>query len=290
MTVRDLVGLVYNPRLPEAARFVDGIIESLGLKKRSWVSAATDLGGMGDKLEGTSLIVVAGGDGTILRTVRVIAPLSIPIVGVNMGRVGFMSELRVGEAVEKLPMYLDGGLRIEERMMLEAYVESGPDRTRRLEHHALNDVVVGRGAASRLVDIATTVDGRPLTTYRADAVIVCTATGSTGYALSAGGPITYPEGRVMLVQPLAAHTGLRDGLVLPEEAVVELKAARGRRVTLSVDGSLDTALEADDKVTIVRSPYVARFLRADPASDFYADLTRRLIRNGGVERAGDGTR
>ncbi len=147
MTVRDLVGLVYNPRLPEAARFVDGIIESLGLKKRSWVSAATDLGGMGDKLEGTSLIVVAGGDGTILRTVRVIAPLSIPIVGVNMGRVGFMSELRVGEAVEKLPMYLDGGLRIEERMMLEAYVESGPDRTRRLEHHALNDVVVGRGAA-----------------------------------------------------------------------------------------------------------------------------------------------
>ena len=201
-----------------------------------------------------------------------------------------MSELRVGEAVEKLPMYLDGGLRIEERMMLEAYVESGPDRTRRLEHHALNDVVVGRGAASRLVDIATTVDGRPLTTYRADAVIVCTATGSTGYALSAGGPITYPEGRVMLVQPLAAHTGLRDGLVLPEEAVVELKAARGRRVTLSVDGSLDTALEADDKVTIVRSPYVARFLRADPASDFYADLTRRLIRNGGVERAGDGTR
>ena len=288
MTVRDKVGLVYNSQLPESARFVDRIIESLGLRENCWASSASDLDGLEDRLNGTSPIVVVGGDGTILRTVRVIAPFSIPIVGVNMGRVGFMSELSVSEAIEKLPMYLDGTPRIEERMMLEAYVESGPDRVRRHNVHALNDVVVGRGTASRLVDIATTVDGSPLTTYRADAVIVGTATGSTGYALSAGGPILYPEARAMLVQPLAAHTGLRDSLVLPEGAVVELEAAAGYTATLSVDGSLDAPLNAGDRVTILRSPYAARFLRAHPASEFYAALTRRLKRENGPGRAGDG--
>ena len=158
--------------------------------------------------------------------------------------------------------------------MLRASVAADGAAEPRLTLHGLNDAVVGQRRVSRLLDIEASVDGVPLATYRADAVIVSTATGSTGYALSAGGPIVYPEARLMMVHPVAAHTGLREGLILPEESVVELKATEGHRAMLSVDGFQNLALDADDKVTIEASPYVARFLRAKPASAFYADLTR----------------
>ena len=274
--MEDLIGFVFNSRVDQASAMVDTLVHSLSLGSRCWTSPATDVENMRDRLGNTSLLVVVGGDGTILRTVRVSAPFQVPIVGINMGRVGFMTELEVSEAVDRLPVYIDGVMRVEDRMMLEASVFSDSGGESRITHHALNDVVVGRGNVARLLDIDATVDGVPLTTYRADAVIVSTATGSTGYALSAGGPILYPETRGMLVQSVAAHTGLRDGLILPEESVVELKAATGYQAMLSVDGFLDTTLNERDRVTIRRSPHVARFLRANPPSAFYSALARRL--------------
>ena len=271
-----LVGLVFNSRIPESADLVSTLVESLKLDGACWTSSAAKIGDVRGELESTSLVVTAGGDGTILRTLRVIAPFQIPIVGINMGRVGFMTELKVEEAVERLPIYLDGNLRVEERMMLQASVTSGPEGEPRLVLHGLNDVVVGQTGVAHLLDIEAVVDGATLTSYRADAVIVSTATGSTGYALSAGGPIMYPEARLMLVQPVAAHTGLREGLVLPEDSVIELRAGDGRRAMLSVDGFQDARLDPDDKVSIRRSPYVARFLRANPPGSFYTSLMRRL--------------
>ena len=276
MPARNLIGLVYNSRLPDAAGLAKALVKSLGIEDRAWVSTAGSVGEMRDRLESTGLIAVIGGDGTILRTVRVIAPYSVPIVGINLGRMGFMTELQEEEAAEKLPAYVDGSLRVEERMMLEASVTSGSDGTPRLTLHALNDAVVGRSGTAQLLDIETSIDGVPLTTYRADAVIVSTATGSTGYALSAGGPILYPEARLMLVQPVAAHTGLRDGLVLPADSSVELKASNEHQATLSLDGFPDMTLEVGDRVTIRRSPHLALFLRAHAPSTFYAALMRRL--------------
>ena len=275
MSMTGSIGLAYNSQLPEAAALVHSIVKSLDLRDRSWISSAGDLAEKSDELGRTSLVVVVGGDGTILRTVRVVAPFSVPLVGVNMGRVGFMAELAVEEAIEKLPAYLEGGMRVEERMMLQASV-SHDDGTPGVTLHALNDVVVGRGGVARLLDIETSVDGAPLTSYRADAVVVSTPTGSTGYARSAGGPILYPEADVMLVKHVAAHTGLREGLVLPGDSVVELLASGSNRAMLSVDGSHDTALAAGDRVTVARSPYVARFMRAQQQGGFYASLTRRL--------------
>jgi len=276
MPARNLIGLVYNSRLPDAAGLAKALVKSLGIEERAWISTAGSVGEMSDRLESTGLIAVIGGDGTILRTVRVIAPYSVPIVGINLGRMGFMTELQEEEAAEKLPAYVDGSLRVEERMMLEATVTSGSDGTPRLTLHALNDVVVGRSGTAQLLDIETSIDGVPLTTYRADAVIVSTATGSTGYALSAGGPILYPEARLMLVQPVAAHTGLRDGLVLPADSSVYLKASNEHQATLSLDGFADMTLEVGDMVTIRRSPHLALFLRAHAPSTFYAALMRRL--------------
>ena len=270
------IGFVYNALVLEAPDFIDSLIASLGLRDNSWVCSAVDVETAPDLLEQTTLIVVAGGDGTILRTIRAIAPYSIPIVGVNMGRVGFMSELRVENAADRLPSYLKGHMRIERRMMLHAKVTSPTDGSLVFSAHALNDVVVGRGGVARLLDIATRVDGVDLTSYRADAVIVSTATGSTGYALSAGSPIFFPEARLLIMQPVAAHTGLRDGLVLPDTSIIELSASDSHHASLSVDGMDDLELEPGATVTVDRSPHEALFLRSEPPTSFYADLTRRL--------------
>ena len=276
MTARNLIGLVYNQQVTEAAGFVATLAESLNLHDRCWTSSAADLTHVRDKLENTSRIAVVGGDGTILRTVRVVAPFSIPMVGINMGRVGFLTELSVAEAAAKLPAYLSGSPRVEERMMLQASVTSDSQDTPHITLHGLNDMVVGRGEAARLLDIDATVDTVPLTSYRADAVIVSTATGSTGYALSAGGPILHPELQVILVQPVAAHTGLRDGLILPGDSAIELKIRGDRPAMLSADGSSHTVLTARDKVSISRSPHAALFLRARPPTTFYTALMDRL--------------
>lgn len=276
MTSRNLIGLVYNSQTPGTKEMTDKVVESLGLQGNSWTSSAASLERLSDKLAETSLIIVAGGDGTILRIVRLIAPFKVPLVGINMGRVGFMAELRVEETLEKLPSYLNGDLRVEKRMMLEASVTRESETEPYLTLHALNDVVVGRGGIARLLDIETIIDGVPLTSYRADAVIVSTATGSTGYALSAGGPILYPETKAMLIQPVAAHTGLSNGLILPDYSTIELRASDNHEAVLSVDGFTDTFLHEYDKVTIKKSPYVTRFLRAHAPSTFYAALTRRL--------------
>jgi len=286
MPERELVGLVYTPRVADAEGLVHSLAESLGLGDRCWFASATELEISEDTLSSTSVIITAGGDGTILRVVRVAAPAGVPILGVNLGRVGFMTELSVEDAVEKIPAYLGGHGRVENRMMLHAFVISHPGQAPRFASHALNDVVVARGAAAKILDIKASVDGVPLTTFRADGVIVATATGSTGYALSAGGPILYPEVRVILLQSLAAHMSLHTGLVVDEGSVVELSAAGETEGMLSVDGFMDTTLAPEEKIVIERSPHTARFLRAEPASTFYSNLFDRL----GVKEAPDSPR
>ena len=270
-----LIGFVYNALVEGAHGLIDSLIAGLDLRSRTWVSSAYDLASHEAKFGQTSLVVVAGGDGTILRTVRSIAAYSIPIVAVNMGRVGFMSELRVEEAPSRLSSYIDEDVRVERRMMLSATVTDQNGGVV-LTANALNDVVFGREGVGRLLNIDTDVDGEFLTTYRADGVIVSTPTGSTGYALSAGGPIFFPEARMMMLQPVAAHTGLRDGLVLPHETEVVLSAAGGARALLSVDGMEDVELGSGFKVSISRSPHEALFLRSKPKTAFYRELTRRL--------------
>lgn len=255
------------------------IVRSLDLKRGDyWTSSAGCLAAMSDRLPQTRLIIVAGGDGTILRVVRIIAQYGVPLVGINMGRVGFMAELKIDEAIAQLPEYLSAAndMRVEERMMLEVSVQRPSEEAPRLTLHALNDAVVSRGGIARLLDIDAVIDSVRLTAYRADAVIVSTATGSTGYALSAGGPIMYPETKAMLIQPVAAHTGLRSGLILPDYAHIELRASNDHQAVLSVDGFTDTHLAPQDVVAIRRSPYATRFLRRHAPATFYAALTRSL--------------
>jgi NAD+ kinase len=275
MSDKHLVGFMYSPSVPDALNVITSLIEQLDLTDKSWVASVSKPEIAADTLDATALIVTAGGDGTIIRVNRIASPYKIPIVGINMGRVGFMAEVSVDEAAARLPEYLKGTVRLEERLMLQAEVTPRSNDKARVVAHALNEVIV-RGTLPRLLDVEVSIDGAKLATYRADGVIVSTPTGSTGYALSAGGPVLQPEAQVLLIQPLAAHISLQTGLVVPDDSTIELAVADDDEAMISVDNLTNATLAANEKVVIKRSPYSASFLRADPPSAFYSGLTQRL--------------
>jgi len=276
MLEQTLIGFVHNPRQHEASVLVDDLIKSNKLQDLSWVSSATDLNVTNEILSQTSTIITVGGDGTILRVVRLAAPHEIPILAVNMGRVGFMTELTVDEVLKEIPSYLNGNPRVEERMMLHMTLESDLSDKETLEVHALNDVVLGRGLFPKLLDIDVSISGVPLATYRSDGVIVATSSGSTGYALAAGGLVMHPELKGVLVQPLAAHIGFQAGVITTEDSIVTMRLIGDQEAVISIDGLTHTNIGSHNKVTIVRSQYVARFLRLGESAVFYSTLKNRL--------------
>ena len=189
------------------------IARLVGAGKEYWKKSAGEIGEGDGCLGGTDLIVTVGGDGTILRAAKAAVAHDIPLLGVNMGRLGFMTELRPGDALERIPGFLEDGGWIEERSMVKARIFDGGDSGDLEEgwHHALNDVVVTRGATPRLIWVRALVDGAELTSYRSDAVILSTATGSTGYNISAGGADSGPAGGGDGVEAGGASRGAGDG-------------------------------------------------------------------------------
>jgi NAD+ kinase len=144
-------------------------------------------------------------------------------------------------------------------------------------YYALNDILIGRGAVSRVIYVETTIDGVPLTTHKADGVIIATATGSTGYSMAAGGPILYPQAREIILNPISPHLTFANAVVLPPTAIVELKVRTDHQAMLSIDGQINLALESGDIIRVSISPHVARFLRAQPPTFFYSTLMERLM-------------
>ncbi len=228
----------------------------------------------GELIKGTELLITVGGDGTILRAAQVTIPGTTPILSINLGKLGFLTELSADEALPKLPDILKGKGWIDERAMLQAEVATTARQPQ--VFHALNDVVVARGEIARLTRIQASIDGQSLTTYRADGVIVATATGSTGYALAARGPVLYPQSPDFLLAPIAPHLSLALPLVVPATAVITLRLDTYLTATLSVDGHINLSLANNDTVTIRRSPHVARFLRVRPEGSFYGSLEEKL--------------
>lgn len=276
------VGIIYNASIPEALDLSTAIVNELSLEQRSWISPAENPESLREQVSETDLVITAGGDGTMLRAVRVSAPCQVPLVGINMGRLGFMTELQVHDALEKLPRYYSGDMRVDAHNMIQARIIRGrsngatADETVSGPFHALNDVVLSRSNVSRVVTIRTTVDGAELASLRSDGIILATATGSTGYSLAAGGPILDPLSDSLVLKPVAAHVGMTAALVLSPQAKVSFYLEGAQDAVLSVDGYLDLTIEPGDRVEVEQSPLKARFLRANPPSHFYATLTRRL--------------
>ena len=221
------------------------------------------------------LLVTLGGDGSILQAARVAAPHDVLILGVNLGRVGFLTEAEPSEWEDVLSRALAGDYWVEERMMLSVACWRGDELLS--ESEALNDAVVGRGARGRAVHLRVDVDGGGLATYVADGLIVATPTGSTAYALAAGGPILPPELRNILLVPVAPHLSMERPIVLAEGVTVRITVVGHRPAVLMVDGQPEVELENRDVVRVEASPHVARFARVREQTYFYKTLVERLV-------------
>jgi NAD+ kinase len=279
----DDIGLLYNPRvaasLPLAEEIADWLQER-GVD--AWIcSTRSD-----DVLSGcplhTDLLLTLGGDGTILRAMHLATPHGVPVLGLNLGRVGFLTECNPGNWERTLRGILAGEGRIELRTLLQATLVR--EEVPVAEDFALNDAVISRGALARTVRLETSIDDTPVVVYVGDGLILATATGSTAYSYALGGPILPPWLDNMLVVPAAAHLSMDRPMVLNAEAVVEVTVHTREPGMLTVDGQLTGELHDGDRVRVQRSSLQARFLRLRSRNDFYRSLVERLTPRNGVDR------
>ncbi len=222
------------------------------------------------------LLIIAGGDGSILRAGHLCAPSRVPILGVNLGRIGFLLQVERTDWREYFQKMFNGEAWIENRMMLRAeHVRAGDSLG---EWHALNEVVVGRGQMLRPVRLTASVDGRELISYVADGLIAATPTGSTAYALAAGGPILPPELRNILLVPIAPHLSVDRAVVLAEGSSVSIRTSSENTV-LSVDGQSPVSLMEDDHIDVRAADINAQFVRFGDPGYFYRNLTAHMNEN-----------
>jgi NAD+ kinase len=267
--------LLYHPRIPKSRDIAAEMLEFLeGLGVSAWIGSAWDEAAVAGQATDLDMLVTLGGDGSMLRAARMASQHGIPILGVNLGRLGFLAEVQPPEWPERLRQVLAGDYWVEERMMLHAECWRGQEMLGSYE--ALNDVVVSRGSLARLVRLPTYIDGGYLTTYIADGLIASTATGSTAYALAAGGPIVPPELKNMLLIPLAPHLSLERAIVLSQGSRVRIKVHTDHSAILTVDGQSEVELADKDWVQVVASPRVGRFIRLQDRAYFYCTLMQRL--------------
>lgn len=222
-------------------------------------------------------LVVLGGDGTLLNSARLAAPAGIPLLGINIGRLGFLTEVDAPELFLALEKLLNGEYRIDGRMMLEARVYR---REKCIERSiALNDAVVTKGAFARLIFLETYVNKEYVTTFPADGLIIASPTGSTAYSLSAGGPLVSPDQELMLVTPICPHSLWARPLVIGAESEVRINInSQKEEVMLTMDGQYGFRLEQHDTVVVTRAPFQAKFIRLKNRSFFY--LLRKKLSEG----------
>lgn len=282
VTERQKIGILYHPRRPQAKVLAEELARRVSPREGAvWLCPVWEEDAPRQNIEDTRVIIAVGGDGTILRAAHIIMPRAIPILGVNLGNLGFLAELRPEEALERLPGLLADGGSIEERAMLRVEVTPltsavATHRAAYLEgaFHALNDVVVNRGSVLRVIYVDVEIDGAPFVTYKGDGVLVATATGSTGYTWASGGPILHPLSRDLVLKPICPHLSLDSAVVMPPEAAVRLRVRSDHQAVMSIDGQVDISLQGDEVIRVSASRYVTRFLRSNPSGHFYAALQR----------------
>ncbi len=223
------------------------------------------------------ILIALGGDGTMLRAGHLGGPSEVPILGINLGRFGFLTEIAQNQWEEFLLRMIDGDYWLEKRMMLTA--EQWRADALLGKWDVLNEVVVSRGQIIRPVHVTAHVDGRFLTTYVADALIAATPTGSTAYALAAGGPILPPELRNILLVPVAPHLSLDRAIVLAEGSSVSITVNVDHQAVFSIDGQVPIGLTNDDRVYVYASPHVVKFIRFQDPGYFYRNLTPHMSQN-----------
>lgn len=225
---------------------------------------------------GLDMLIALGGDGTMLRAGHLCGPQGVPVLGINLGHLGFLIEVERGGWGQALERVLAGDYWLESRMMLR--VTWLREDQAQGEWEVLNECAVSRGRSVRLVELVTEIDGTYLTTYAADAVILATPTGSTAYALAAGGPILPPELRNILIVPVAPHFSVDRAVVLHEGSTVTVTVHTAHEATLSMDGQPPVDLRDGDRIRVRASDHVVQFVRLQDPGYFYRDLQSRMRR------------
>jgi NAD+ kinase len=264
------------------ARELGKWLEERGVDVCYDTQTATAVGHLGDVTPNelpldVDLAIVAGGDGTLLSVARAAAPLGIPILGINLGSLGFLTELQPDEAFEELAAVLEGRFHIEERQALRVrHIRRGKVQQ---EYALLNDAVIGKSALARMITIELRVDRERVATYTSDGLIVSTPTGSTAYNLSAGGPILDPSMSAFVITPICPHTMTYRPLVVPGSVLVEaFLLSTGEAVYLTLDGQIGIPLESKDSITVDMHPNAVRLVRV--ADRGFFEVLRRKLRWG----------
>ena len=260
------VGVLVKPNQPEALQTICRLVEWCAGRditvaggprlQRERIEADTGCAveslSHEELVSAADLLVVLGGDGTMIGAARMVGDAETPVLGVNFGTLGYLADFTVEDMIPALELVLAGDYTIDRRLMLAATVERGGERLMR--DRVLNDVVISKSALARIIEIETHVDKKFVNRFRADGLIISTPTGSTAYNLSAGGPVIYPSMSAVCITPICPHTLSNRPLVLPDDAEFELVLQTPREeVALTLDGQVGMPLEYEDRVTVRKS-------------------------------------
>ena len=235
-----------------------------------------------DGIKNIDLLLVIGGDGTILRSVREMTDFSIPVLSLNWGTVGFLAEIQIGEVEELLPSLLQGNGVLEDRGLLHVEAERNGENV--FSGHALNEAVIAQGTIARLVSLQTHVNGEELTSFHADGLIVSTPTGSTAYSLAAGGPVVHPSIPAMILTPINPYSFSQKPIVIPGDATIDVEVKtkpnkfKDTEVVLTIDGQVYIPLQQSDHIRIRMHTKKIRFLRR--AQDTFFRTIRHKLKWG----------
>jgi len=286
MRAIDTVGIIAKPRSELAARIVPELIEWLAERgvgvrldpqSANYAHRASELERQ-DVPTGSQLVIVLGGDGTLLSAARAIGGSDIPLFAVNLGGLGFLTAITVDDFFPQLERALHGDLRIGRRRTL--HCELWRDGQRLYEYHALNDLVLTKAEIARMIDLEVQIDGHFVCVYKADGLIVATPTGSTAYSLSAGGPIVFPTVAALTITPICPHTLTHRPVVLDDESTIQVINRSGDQSTyLTIDGQVGELLKSNDYVLCRRSQHSISLIQ--PPNMLFFDVLREKLKWGG---------
>ncbi len=274
------IGFAYNPTIDSAVELSARAAGWCAVHDiAAWELPSGDTAALIRELPSTDILVVLGGDGTFLRAARAVAEVDVPLIGINLGKVGFLSKAEAGDLDDVLTAVADGDFTIEERLAIEGRIIRGGNRgshraTDRLV--ALNDIVIARGSLARVCRLDVAIDDSHLATFIADGLVVSSPTGSTGYSFSAGGPILDPSSRNLIVTPIAAYLSAIRSVVVGPSQVVRCTVVDAYEALVSVDGREDLPLAVGDVVEVAALERPIRLVVPRGASPFW-DLLRHKV-------------
>ena len=276
------IGVFCKPKAPSASHILGELIP--WLRKQNYqvfldmdTAAIVDETSSHDKKgisQQSDLLIVLGGDGTLLGVARVAHPHNIPILAVNLGSLGFLAEISIEELYPTLKNILAGKFEIENRMLLNASIWRSEKKVK--NHNVLNDVVINKGAVARVINLEVLVNGQYMTSYRADGLIIATPTGSTAYSLSAGGPIIHPSMHTLVLSPICPFTLTNRSILIPDQSIIQVKlAAEYDDVRITLDGQEGYDMCAEDILEIKKTKTSLQLIRG-PNKNYYQILRDKL--------------